>query len=278
MKEGIGNDNLAIAWEYPGKAFEVIPAKFSRIINRTQMYTTPITNMALSGGSIQQYFVEVFAGRTVSCLTNGPNGNTDLYLRFGSEAVPDPAFTGNACSSTSETSMESPPSPHREQLSFMLPCMRILLLAASPFSAPSRLLLAVLRRHVPLQHVPLHHVPLRRQERQSPPHASPQPASQPHASLLKCQQMNQLRNFPPRTCQPRNFPPQTTDSPTTNSPTTESPTTESPTTESPTTAQPTSKPTTRNPSTRKPTTRKPDEDQLFGSTKSGKGGLEGSSG
>jgi hypothetical protein len=31
MKEGIGNDNLAIAWEYPGKALEVIPAKFSMV-------------------------------------------------------------------------------------------------------------------------------------------------------------------------------------------------------------------------------------------------------
>ena len=30
-KEGIGNDNLAIAWEYPGKALEVIPAKFSMV-------------------------------------------------------------------------------------------------------------------------------------------------------------------------------------------------------------------------------------------------------
>jgi hypothetical protein len=33
MKEGSGGgDNLAIAWQYPGKARDVIPAKFSRLV------------------------------------------------------------------------------------------------------------------------------------------------------------------------------------------------------------------------------------------------------
>lgn len=32
MKEGYGNDNFAIAWEYPGKALEVIPASFSHAV------------------------------------------------------------------------------------------------------------------------------------------------------------------------------------------------------------------------------------------------------
>jgi hypothetical protein len=31
MKEGVGNDNLAIAWQYPGRALEVIPASFSLV-------------------------------------------------------------------------------------------------------------------------------------------------------------------------------------------------------------------------------------------------------
>jgi len=63
--------------------------------------------MALSGGSIRQYYLDVTAGQTVSCSTNGPNGDADLYLRFGFEAVPDSGFAGNACSSTSDLSMES---------------------------------------------------------------------------------------------------------------------------------------------------------------------------
>jgi hypothetical protein len=33
MKESYGNDNLAIAWQYPGKAREVVPAEFLRTIS-----------------------------------------------------------------------------------------------------------------------------------------------------------------------------------------------------------------------------------------------------
>ncbi|KAL3761985.1 hypothetical protein ACHAW5_006491 [Stephanodiscus triporus] len=71
------------------------------------MYTVPINNMALSGGQIRHYYIEVTTGQTVSCSTNGPNGDADLYMRFGDQAIPDSAFVGNACSSDSDTSMES---------------------------------------------------------------------------------------------------------------------------------------------------------------------------
>ena len=70
-------------------------------------YTAPITNLALIEGSIRQYYMDVAAGQSVSCSTNGLDGDADLYVRFGFEAVPDPAFAGNACSSTSEISNES---------------------------------------------------------------------------------------------------------------------------------------------------------------------------
>jgi len=33
MKDGVGNDYLAIAWQYPGNARDVIPAEFSRVAN-----------------------------------------------------------------------------------------------------------------------------------------------------------------------------------------------------------------------------------------------------
>jgi hypothetical protein len=29
MKEGYGNDHLAIAWQYPGQELEVVPANYS---------------------------------------------------------------------------------------------------------------------------------------------------------------------------------------------------------------------------------------------------------
>jgi hypothetical protein len=35
MKEGVGKDFLALAWEYPGQALEVIPARFSKMIDPT---------------------------------------------------------------------------------------------------------------------------------------------------------------------------------------------------------------------------------------------------
>jgi hypothetical protein len=33
MKEGGGDDNLAVAWHYPGQPRVVIPAEFSRVLN-----------------------------------------------------------------------------------------------------------------------------------------------------------------------------------------------------------------------------------------------------
>ncbi|KAL3771454.1 hypothetical protein ACHAW5_000109 [Stephanodiscus triporus] len=71
------------------------------------MYTAPINNMALTGGQIRHYYMEVTTGQIVLCSTNGPNGDADLYMRVGDQAVPDSAFAGNACSSDSGTSMES---------------------------------------------------------------------------------------------------------------------------------------------------------------------------
>ena len=37
LKEGSGGDNLAIAWQYPGKARDVISASFSRVVNPFQV-------------------------------------------------------------------------------------------------------------------------------------------------------------------------------------------------------------------------------------------------
>jgi hypothetical protein len=73
----------------------------------SEMYIIPITNMALSEGGVRHYYVDIAAGQAVACLTNGPNSNANLYLRFGEAADPDPMFQGNACFSTLDTSMES---------------------------------------------------------------------------------------------------------------------------------------------------------------------------
>jgi serine protease len=71
------------------------------------MYIVPITNMTLNMGVAKHYYVDVTAGQTVSCWTNGLNRDADLYLLFGVTAVRDSTSTKNACSSYSGTSNES---------------------------------------------------------------------------------------------------------------------------------------------------------------------------
>ncbi len=79
-------------------------------------YTDPITNMALGTAFAKHYYINVLSGQTTSCSISGPNGDADLYMRFGQPAVPDVSSTINACKSTSATSYDScsitaPPEP-----------------------------------------------------------------------------------------------------------------------------------------------------------------------
>jgi hypothetical protein len=233
--------NIANAWAAVG----VVKAP-------TNMYTGPITNMALSAGSVRHYYMDVIAGQAVSCSTNGPNGDADLYLRLGSEAVPDPAFTGNTCFSTSEFSIES----------------------CTTFAAlgPTRVYAAV---HAYSAFSGLTFECTKSGSTSSPTSVRPTSARPTSSGTAKptTRKPGTTVSSKPTTRKPTSKPTQiptdepttefpttdfpTTYSPTTDSPTTDSPTTDSPTTESPTTDQPTSKPTTSKPSTRKPSTRKP---------------------
>ena len=76
MKEGGGNDHLAIAWEYPGQPLEVIPAKFSRKDSPCAMnpYCGAILNTwtGISGDSIADL---MFA---TTYMTSEPNQSTRL--------------------------------------------------------------------------------------------------------------------------------------------------------------------------------------------------------
>ena len=71
-----------------------------------KMYTVPITNMVLNTGLTNHYYIDVTRGQTISCSTNGPSGDADLYMNFGELAVPDEFFTGYACKSLSSASNE----------------------------------------------------------------------------------------------------------------------------------------------------------------------------
>ncbi len=245
------------------------------------LYTAPITNMALSDKVIRQYYMDVVAGQTVSCSTDGPNGDADLYLRFGSDAVPDPDFTGNACSSTSEFSIESCSTAAASGATrvyaavhaytafsgLTLQCTKSTV-SSSPTSAPTSTSSGTVKpttrkptTRKPTTRKPTTRKPTTRKPTQAPTNepTTESPTTDTPTTLSPTTESPTTES--PTTASPTTASP-TTESPTTESPTTESPTTGQPTTESPTTAQPTtkptsSKPTTRKPSTRKPTTRKP---------------------
>ena len=86
MKEGGGDDNLAIAWRYPGQELQVIPAKYSRITN-------PSTCLDSNCGANLKTWTGI-AGKTVNDLIIGTNdfentpNNTDR-LRSLLEIVQD---------------------------------------------------------------------------------------------------------------------------------------------------------------------------------------------
>jgi hypothetical protein len=52
MKEGGGDDNLAIAWQYPGQPRVVIPAEFSRVLNPSFAGATLDTWTGIGGMTI----------------------------------------------------------------------------------------------------------------------------------------------------------------------------------------------------------------------------------
>jgi len=54
MKEGGSNDNLAIAWQYPGQLREVIPARFSLVENVKDDNGDDVTNAPTHFPTISQ--------------------------------------------------------------------------------------------------------------------------------------------------------------------------------------------------------------------------------
>jgi len=68
---------------------------------------SPLSNQAASLGNVQQYVLEnVSAGESVTCSLVGPNGDADLYVRFGEEAIADAGSALNNCESLTYTSNE----------------------------------------------------------------------------------------------------------------------------------------------------------------------------
>ncbi len=229
------------------------------------LYTTLITNIALTVGSICYYYMDFTAGQIVSCSTNGPNGDADLYLCLGSEAVLDTEFTGNACSSTSEISIDlcsiiaaSGPTKvyaavhaYSAFSGLTFQCTK-LASTSSPTSAPPTSAHPMLSGMAepttckPSTRKPTTHKPTSYKPTQMPTN---EPTTE--SPTTESPTTDSPTTESPTTDSPATI------SPTTNSPTTDTPTTDTPTTNSPTTAQPTSKPNTSKRSTHNPTTQKP---------------------
>jgi hypothetical protein len=101
-----GNHTAAVhaAWDAVGVPNAPPPEPNSPI---TLSDDVPLGNQNAVTGNIQPYTLDVAAGHTVTCTTSCNNGDADLYLRFGTEAEPNPNSTVNACGSYSSNSNES---------------------------------------------------------------------------------------------------------------------------------------------------------------------------
>lgn len=66
MKEGDGDDHLAIAWQYPGQSREVIPARFSQVARFDGVQQT-------SFGAILDTWTNIGSGTTIADLDSGTN-------------------------------------------------------------------------------------------------------------------------------------------------------------------------------------------------------------
>jgi hypothetical protein len=95
MKEGNGGDNLAIAWEYPGQALEVIPTKYSVTFD-PKCYSKPLVRKVrvqlLGGNWLQLREVEVFNQLGFNVALNKTAYQSSTY---GSHTTASKAVDGN---------------------------------------------------------------------------------------------------------------------------------------------------------------------------------------
>ena len=68
--------------------------------------TGTFIDQAADAGGLQQYTMTIGQGSSVSCSIGADNGDADLYVKFGSEAIPNPNSPDNNCASFSSNSIE----------------------------------------------------------------------------------------------------------------------------------------------------------------------------
>ena len=105
---GSNKDNVHLGWDavgVPNDPPPPPPAPTPFTVDSSG--TGTFTNQAATTGELHQYTMSLREGLTVTCSTVGSNGDADLYIRFGSAAIPNPYNPVNACASAGATSNES---------------------------------------------------------------------------------------------------------------------------------------------------------------------------
>ena len=107
---GNNKDKIHLAWDAVGVPNDLSPppppAPTPLIVDASSGTGTVINQEAMTN-TMTQYTMPIIEGSTVECSTEGDNGDADLFVRFGSEAIPNWSSPLNECSSGSSGSYES---------------------------------------------------------------------------------------------------------------------------------------------------------------------------
>lgn len=105
---GSNKDNVHLAWDAVGVPTDLPPPPPAPTpFTVDSSGTGTFTNQAASTGELHHYTMPIREGSTISCSTMGKYGDADLYIRFGTEVIPNPFSSVNACASAGANSNES---------------------------------------------------------------------------------------------------------------------------------------------------------------------------
>ena len=94
MKEGDGDDFVAIAWQYPGQSREVIPARFSQVARFDGVQQT-------SFGAILDTWTNIGGGTSIADLDSGTNNlsNPPNMIKHLVDRLESPSNVCDSCGS-----------------------------------------------------------------------------------------------------------------------------------------------------------------------------------
>ena len=81
MKESLGSDSLAVAWQYPGHALEVIPARYSTMTRPTPNTTNSVVEQPVDA-NVTNAVSDVAVVQPVTIYDAGKAGSGFSILTF----------------------------------------------------------------------------------------------------------------------------------------------------------------------------------------------------